>query len=871
MATNIGPRIGIDGYSEYRAEMKAIIAQIEQYKAQCDALSDSEEDLRTKLELQSKQIQLQTDLMMKQSEWNAKVRQAVDEKAVITSKDTAAITENETVLIRQQTELNGLASEYNKTKNQLEDFNEKMDDTGDNAEESSEKISSVSIALGNLMARAVERGAQLVKQAAEIGINYNAQMETYNAAFTTLLGNADKAEDAMSRIISLSKDAPTFSTDSLAKASQMIIATGKDAETATEDVRALANAVAASGGGNSELERMAQNLQQIANAGKATSIDIRQFAYAGIDVYSLLADYMDVAVEEVSGMTVTYERLAGALRYAGEEGGRYFGGLQNQADTYNGQISELKKNVTEGLGYAFSGLSETLTDTVLPKINEFLSEEENITRMKDIIEDFSVFLISFGTANKFSTFLHTNKTAVSLLTGEITAAEAATTLWSSALSLLPAVAVAGGVMLLKNAIQDFNESVDTKKNALVGESQSLEEVQEKLASVRAEYEQFQKDHIGQFSSFTGGDLIADQRKAYTEAIAELEAQEAEFMAAAAEAEAQSADQSGRINAILENAKYSLDELKASYDEYYNAAMKAVVKEFDLFEEVGKFEDLPTTKKLTDNLQTQIDFWEQYRNNLSLVSDVQNGLSQELLSFLSDGSYESAGYLQSIVSDIAAAGGVASEGGQQIISDLNTKFAELQTAQGTYADEAATTMSGIRDQMNEIVDSAVEKLKELDISDEMYNDGANTLNGYIEGLRAEVPTLNMLGYSWGVELRNSVQSGANSEPIYLPTVSAGGRRITGYAKQLPSHAKGLDYVPEDNYIAALHKGEMVLTAAQANSIRTGTYQKNIANKAVNYGGVSINVYARESQNVKEIAEAVSEELQNIVSKKEGVYA
>lgn len=38
----------------------------------------------------------------------------------------------------------------------------------------------------------------------------------------------------------------------------------------------------------------------------------------------------------------------------------------------------------------------------------------------------------------------------------------------------------------------------------------------------------------------------------------------------------------------------------------------------------------------------------------------------------------------------------------------------------------------------------------------------------------------------------------------------------------SHAGGLDYVPFDGYLAELHKGEMVLTATQANAVRDGEF-------------------------------------------------
>lgn len=200
------------------------------------------------------------------------------------------------------------------------------------------------------------------------GITYNAQMQTFNTRLTTLTGTAENADKVLSQI---KKDALTtpFDVASLTQAESLLLSTGLSAEEARADILALGNAVAASGGGNAELQRMAVNLQQIKNVGKASALDIKQFAYAGIDIYGLLADSMGVTRAEASKLDVTYEMLSNALQMATSEGGKYYGAMEAQSKTYNGAMSNLdeslqvlKGTLTEGLFSAISGLIPKLTD-----------------------------------------------------------------------------------------------------------------------------------------------------------------------------------------------------------------------------------------------------------------------------------------------------------------------------------------------------------------------------------------------------------------------------------------------------------------------------------------------------------------------------
>lgn len=204
------------------------------------------------------------------------------------------------------------------------------------------------------------------------GIKYNAQLEKYEKALTTLTGNAEEAQKIMQQIQEDAKTTP-FDVEGLTQANQLLISTGLDAEESRKVILALGNAVSATGGGNDELSRMAVNLQQIKNTGKAAAIDIKQFAYAGIDIYGLLADYLGISKEEAAGMTVTWEDLSGALIHASQEGGKYFGAMEEQSRTFNGALSNAIDSFNQSLGSLTESLMPIATQ-IIQKLTEWMDK-----------------------------------------------------------------------------------------------------------------------------------------------------------------------------------------------------------------------------------------------------------------------------------------------------------------------------------------------------------------------------------------------------------------------------------------------------------------------------------------------------------------
>ena len=212
--------------------------------------------------------------------------------------------------------------------------------------------------LANMLTSLGTKAVGLAKDFVEMGISYNAKIEKYTTGFTNMLGSAEKAQAVLNQIKQDAARTP-LNVDSLVQANQLLISAGVSAGEARSTILALGDAVSATGGGSEVLSRMAANLQQIKNVGKAASIDIKQFAMAGIDIYGVLADYTGKSTSEVQGMTITYDLLTAALKKASEEGGRYYNAMETQSQTLSGRLETLKDNWAQLLGTLTKGLTET--------------------------------------------------------------------------------------------------------------------------------------------------------------------------------------------------------------------------------------------------------------------------------------------------------------------------------------------------------------------------------------------------------------------------------------------------------------------------------------------------------------------------------
>lgn len=211
-----------------------------------------------------------------------------------------------------------------------------------------------------------------------IGVNYNAEIEQYKTMFTTLTGSAEEADKIIRQLQEDAQKSP-FDTSTLIQANQYLISAGVSADEARQTILNLGNAVSATGGGSDELQRMAQNLQQIKNVGKATSQDIKQFANAGINIYGLLAEATGKSIEQVKDMDVSYELLSDALAKASAEGGKYYGAMEAQGQTLKGSLSATKESIQILLG--------EITESAMPIIVQILQKIRDVITWLTNLDD----------------------------------------------------------------------------------------------------------------------------------------------------------------------------------------------------------------------------------------------------------------------------------------------------------------------------------------------------------------------------------------------------------------------------------------------------------------------------------------------------
>lgn len=204
------------------------------------------------------------------------------------------------------------------------------------------------------------------------------------------------------------------------------------------------------------------------------------------------------------------------------------------------------------------------------------------------------------------------------------------------------------------------------------------------------------------------------------------------------------------------------------------------------------EELISTNKIYSNLESQKQFLEDYLENLEAAQKM--GLSNELIASLSDGSVESAQYLDAIVNDKSGKTAQEIDALFQEVQGKKAQLTDALTGQQLAVDETYQSMA-------ESAKAAVEALAELPGA--AGDNAGDIVKSITDALNANVPGV--------TEAVNAII--AQLDKLSGWNVSLDMGTFGSFSFSIPQHETGLNFVPFDGYLASLHEGEGILTAEE----------------------------------------------------------
>ena len=234
--------------------------------------------------------------------------------------------------------------------------------------------------------------------------------------------------------------------------------------------------------------------------------------------------------------------------------------------------------------------------------------------------------------------------------------------------------------------------------------------------------------------------------------------------------------------------YSAEDAAVSLGLMANAGIKG--SQAGLFEQMA-VEVETSVGDMISSLESQAAYMSSYSENLRAAAEM--GLSDGLIAQLSDGSTESAAYLQEIVTN-----------GQGKIDELNAAFAKVQEGKENFSTTVAEMQTNLQSTMDEAARTVDSTVQEMNMYQEAAQSARSTMQGFIDGAN---------GMSESVQAAyRSVALGAMA--ALQGAMGAGLSVSRGYATGTTDAEPGFAMVGENGpELVFFQGGEQVVNAAQ----------------------------------------------------------
>lgn len=246
-----------------------------------------------------------------------------------------------------------------------------------------------------------------------------------------------------------------------------------------------------------------------------------------------------------------------------------------------------------------------------------------------------------------------------------------------------------------------------------------------VGKVKSDLEDFtaEQERLQSALDETNG-LIAEQEEAFEEAAAAVEGSSDVMV-----------DYETAVNQAIQSVSGEISELVEKYDEAYASARDSIDGQIGLFDTM-KTETELSISDMQAAMQSQIDYLATYTENLQKAA--QYGLDEGLIASLSDGSEESAGYINAIIENIEALGGSTeglSEKAAAFVEQFNGQFEQVETAKDKFAGTVADMETEFSTKMGEIEARMDEAIDNMNMSEDAAAAAKETIGAYVSSIRS----------------------------------------------------------------------------------------------------------------------------------------
>ena len=204
------------------------------------------------------------------------------------------------------------------------------------------------VAVGNLISSAVISAGKSMLGFGEEAVQAAMAAEKTKTSFTLIMGGAQQATDFLDKLSTFAMNTP-FDLPGLQSSAKKLINFGFTADQVIPVLTGVGDAVAAVGGGQSQIDAVTAAFGRMQSTGQVTSRDMMVMQRAQIPAWDILAKQIGVTVPEAMEMvkkkTISSTEVINALTVGMTS--KYGAAMQAQMETTAGSITRINKSIHE--------------------------------------------------------------------------------------------------------------------------------------------------------------------------------------------------------------------------------------------------------------------------------------------------------------------------------------------------------------------------------------------------------------------------------------------------------------------------------------------------------------------------------------------